>query len=130
MFGAAGLLWSGWWESLMGNIKQEDPEIGSSLDASLDKVDESAASAKENVPWRAILRNTPVRALSYVHFCNNWCIPVPKSQPRCHWMSCVDWLTQYFESLADSTISGVSMTSMMIPLTSSMIADAYPLFLQ
>ena len=23
-------------------------------------------------PWRAFLRNTPVRALAYTHFCNNW----------------------------------------------------------
>lgn len=23
-------------------------------------------------PWRAFLRNAPVRALAYTHFCNNW----------------------------------------------------------
>lgn len=73
MFGAAGLLWSGWWESLMGRIKQDTPEVASRLETSLENVNKAAAvSNTENVPWRAILRNTPVRALSYVHFCNNW----------------------------------------------------------
>ena len=26
-------------------------------------------------PWRAFLRNVPVRALAYTHFCNNWWVP-------------------------------------------------------
>ncbi len=33
----------------------------------------SALAAEEPMPWRAFLRNTPVRALAYTHFCNNWC---------------------------------------------------------
>lgn len=30
--------------------------------------------AKQPVPWRAFLRNPPLRALGYTHFCNNWCV--------------------------------------------------------
>ena len=29
--------------------------------------------ARQPVPWRAFLRNAPLRALAYTHFCNNWC---------------------------------------------------------
>lgn len=35
----------------------------------------AAAASDEAMPWRAFLRNTPVRALAYTHFCNNWCGP-------------------------------------------------------
>ncbi len=39
----------------------------------------SAAEAEEGLPFRAFLRNTPVRALAYTHFCNNWCALFPGS---------------------------------------------------
>ena len=29
-------------------------------------------SHTQSVPWRAVLRNRPVQALAYTHFCNNW----------------------------------------------------------
>ena len=35
----------------------------------------SFVSLQDATPWRAFLRNTPVRALAYTHFCNNWCVP-------------------------------------------------------
>ena len=31
------------------------------------------ASGQQTVPWRGFLRNRPVQALAYTHFCNNWC---------------------------------------------------------
>ena len=30
-------------------------------------------NARQPVPWRAFVRNAPLRALAYTHFCNNWC---------------------------------------------------------
>lgn len=27
---------------------------------------------KQRIPWRSFLRNTPIQALAYTHFCNNW----------------------------------------------------------
>lgn len=30
-------------------------------------------NARQKVPWRAFVRNAPLRALAYTHFCNNWC---------------------------------------------------------
>ena len=30
------------------------------------------SDSDEKVPWGEIVRSTPLRALAYVHFCNNW----------------------------------------------------------
>ena len=43
-----------------------------------DKVEQEQQSSNlvqeepTSVPWRGFLRNSPVRALAYTHFCNNW----------------------------------------------------------
>lgn len=69
IFGGAGLVWSWWWESLLSGLRKTAPEMM----ASLEDVEESPSGGnKAGVPWRAFFRNTPVRALAYVHFCNNW----------------------------------------------------------
>ena len=65
-FGAIGLVWSFWWEQLMGDIAVRDPEFMESLEGGADKTNAT-------VPWRAFFRNQPVQALAFTHFCNNWC---------------------------------------------------------
>lgn len=34
--------------------------------------DAGVISQKRRIPWRSFLRNTPIQALAYTHFCNNW----------------------------------------------------------
>lgn len=46
-----------------------------------------APAEQEGMPFRAFLRNTPVRALAYTHFCNNWCA-VLLSTLRCTLVIC------------------------------------------
>ena len=121
LFGGLGLVWVLWWERLMREIAQQDPELMAALtaeggvqdtpppvgqqqqlgDSSLrlggggsDAValapgaaaagePEEAGAAGHGghggvidsrmfVPWRAFIRNPPLRALAYAHFCNNW----------------------------------------------------------
>lgn len=36
---------------------------------------------EEGLPIRGFLRNTPLRALAYTHFCNNWCALLQPTQP-------------------------------------------------
>lgn len=70
MFGIAGVGWSLWWETLVKQIKVDDPEVAHKLEK---VVEEHRKGGKTvDVPWRAFIRNPHVRALAYVHFCNNW----------------------------------------------------------
>ena len=111
LFGGLGLVWSLWWESLMGKVAIDEPELAKKL-APADDADEASTSLAitssnnsssttatavmeaneedvheavdghgghggvishtQSVPWRAFLRNRPVQALAYTHFCNNW----------------------------------------------------------
>lgn len=100
LFGGLGLVWALWWERLMGKIKIDEPELAKLLSpygdddtasgtgaavASMECEDDAAVHAAgghgghggvishtQTVPWRAFLRNKPVQALAYTHFCNNW----------------------------------------------------------
>ena len=72
-FGAAGLLWSTWWESVVSAMAEEDPESHHLLTETAASREAAAALPEQAMPWRAFLRNGPMRALAYTHFCNNWC---------------------------------------------------------
>lgn len=93
LFGGLGLVWALWWERLMGGIKESEPELAKLLSddtasgaavASVENEEDAAhamgghgghggvISHTQAVPWRAFLRNRPVQALAYTHFCNNW----------------------------------------------------------
>lgn len=71
LFGAVGLAWTAWWEKIMNDIALQEPEAADLLINSRSTGD-SDASIADAVPWRAFLRNTPVRALACTHFVNNW----------------------------------------------------------
>ena len=78
-FGAAGLLWSTWWESVVSAMAEDDPESHRLLtETAASRAAQARGAARqpaqqEAMPWRAFLRNGPMRALAYTHFCNNWC---------------------------------------------------------
>lgn len=79
-FGLAGLAWSVWWEGVVKGIQETEPEAHAKLTNTSRQLAVAAAAARgvapaaeEPMPWRAFLRNSPVRALAYTHFCNNWC---------------------------------------------------------
>ena len=78
MFGAGGLVWAAGWEAMMGGIEAADPATARLLEGEDARHTSSptragAGSGSNVMPWRGMLRNTPVRALAYTHFCNNWC---------------------------------------------------------
>ena len=72
-FGAAGLLWSSWWESVVSAMAAADPEAHRALTETAAAREAARAEPAQAMPWRAFLRNGPMRALAYTHFCNNWC---------------------------------------------------------
>jgi MFS transporter, ACS family, solute carrier family 17 (sodium-dependent inorganic phosphate cotransporter), other len=69
-FGVMGLAWVFWWERLVADMSVQEPEVVEQLVAST-PVGPGEAEV-EAVPWRAFIRNRPLRALAYTHFTNNW----------------------------------------------------------
>lgn len=86
IFGIAGIAWSAWWERLIKSAADQDPKLIKVLEADKQKKEEEKAAQQgrknDDTPWRAFLRSKPVRALTYVHFCNNWSVLHP-ADPRC-----------------------------------------------
>ena len=65
------------------------------------------------VPWRAIASSTPVRALAYVHFCNNWGFYV-----------LLAWLPSYFTQEIGVTLTNASLFTLLPPLANIAVASA------
>lgn len=75
----AGFLWVLWFEYIQNRIADRDPETAAKLSGYAQNNSSVAVSAtssdatkQDAVPWRGFLRNGPVQALAYTHFCNNW----------------------------------------------------------
>ena len=119
LFGGMGLLWCVWWEKLVAEVREKEPELVAALTSRGGPPDPAAAAlqqqrqqlgdtalriggaaavgaapaaageaagsaaghgghggvidARQPVPWRSFLRNPPLRALAYTHFCNSEC---------------------------------------------------------
>ena len=67
----------------MARIAVQEPELAAALvhkqphGPSSQQGSTALAAGKEeeeSVPWRAFIRNRPLQALAYTHFCNNWCV--------------------------------------------------------
>jgi ACS family sodium-dependent inorganic phosphate cotransporter len=88
-FGVLGMVWCLWFEGLLRDIEEADPDMAALLagrmrsisGGSVEGVEEEGSGhgghggvidADMPIPWRAFLRSTSVQALMYTHFCNNW----------------------------------------------------------
>ena len=73
VFGALGVVWCKWFDdfvhaneaelALAAPGEPEDPAGGEGP---------AKGGQEAGVPWGAIARSKPIRALTYIHFCNNW----------------------------------------------------------
>jgi MFS transporter, ACS family, solute carrier family 17 (sodium-dependent inorganic phosphate cotransporter), other len=70
-FGVMGLAWVIWWEKLVADMASQEPQVIEQLQAS-SPIGTVGQAENETVPWRAFIRNRPLRALAYTHFTNNW----------------------------------------------------------
>ena len=71
----SGLAWAVWFEHIQSRIAIKEPEVAAKLLGYQQHSGPAAkltASGEQTVPWRGFLRNRPVQALAYTHFCNNW----------------------------------------------------------
>lgn len=104
LFGAVGLAWTAWWEKIMNDIALQEPEAADLLINSRSTGD-SDASIADAVPWRAFLRNTPVRALACTHFVNNWF----------HY-TMLAWLPTFFTDTLSMNITQAAQISLLPPM--------------
>ncbi|GIL76827.1 hypothetical protein Vretimale_8701 [Volvox reticuliferus] len=126
-FGALGLVWWLWFEQgIMARITSEEPDFanrlvtdsrklsaaavasapsGGSATATAAAAAAAAAAEPPPLPWRAFLRSTPVRALAYTHFANNWF----------HY-TMLAWLPTYFVDTLSVDLLHASQTALLPPL--------------
>jgi len=119
VFGSFGLVWSLWAmkmytnggmvegsykdDGVTGLVGARAPEI---MAKSAPKVDEDVP-----VPWGEFIASTPVRALMYVHFCNNWGFYV-----------LLAWLPSYFTDELGVTLTNASLLTLLPPLANIAVA--------
>jgi ACS family sodium-dependent inorganic phosphate cotransporter len=68
-------------------------------------------SLKQRIPWRAFLRNTPVQALAYTHFCNNWF----------HY-TMLAWLPTYFTDTLSLDLMKAAQVSILPPAAAIVVS--------
>ena len=74
---------------------------------------EPGQDASDGVPWKEIFAATPLRALAYVHFCNNWGFYV-----------LLAWLPSYFTQELGVNLTNASLFTLLPPLGSGLVASA------
>jgi len=94
--------------------RDESPAAGAETDGVSPSGPSGPSSSDEDraVPWRAIVSSTPVRALAYVHFCNNWGFYV-----------LLAWLPSYFTQELGVTLTNASLFTLLPPLANIAVAS-------
>jgi MFS transporter, ACS family, solute carrier family 17 (sodium-dependent inorganic phosphate cotransporter), other len=67
VFGGLGVVWVAGFEAM---LKAGESDMAAARDAM--RSEQAATGSTTAVPYRAFLRNGPVRALMFTHFANNW----------------------------------------------------------
>ena len=89
-------------EGLAGLRREDDDEHASA----------SSGTTTPPVPWREMLASTPLRALAFVHFCNNWGFYV-----------LLAWLPSYFTQELGATLTNASLFTLLPPLANIAVAS-------
>ena len=105
VFGIGGLAWNVWWQGIM-----RDERVRRILDADVMPNDPENIG-KDELPWRAFVRNTPVRALCVVHFVHNWF----------HY-TFLAWLPSYFIDTMSLPLSSAAKISLLPPIAALVVS--------
>ena len=87
-------------------------EVGGTENENTDELSDEKDEENKPVPWGEILSCTPVRALAYVHFCNNWGFYV-----------LLAWLPSYFTQELGVTLTNASLFTLCPPLANIAVAS-------
>lgn len=106
IFGIGGLGWNVWWQSIMNDTRVKR----------LVAVEQVSSESDENIrggelPWRAFVRNTPVRSLCLVHFVHNWF----------HY-TMLAWLPSYFIDTLSLPLSSAAKISLLPPIAALIVS--------
>ena len=106
IFGIGGLGWNVWWQSIMNDTRVKR----------LVAVEQVLSESDENIrggelPWRAFVRNTPVRSLCLVHFVHNWF----------HY-TMLAWLPSYFIDTLSLPLSSAAKISLLPPIAALIVS--------
>ena len=122
VFGSTGLLWSIWAMKMYGEggmIEEsyKDDRVTGLMGKRVFTADSKAqASGKKEedppVPWGEFISSSSVRALMYVHFCNNWGFYV-----------LLAWLPSYFTDELGVTLTNASLLTLLPPLANVAMAS-------
>lgn len=122
VFGSTGLLWSVWAMKMYGGggmveESYKDDRVTGLMGKRVFTADSKAqASGKKEddppVPWGEFISSTSVRALMYVHFCNNWGFYV-----------LLAWLPSYFTDELGVTLTNASLLTLLPPLANVAMAS-------
>lgn len=133
-FGAAGVVWTLWFEQVLAAMAITDPDVVAQLvenrlavpaaapaastagdmsltSSSASSLDDGTTSTSQPavvtqaVPYRAFLRSRPVQALMYTHFCNNWF----------HY-TMLAWLPTYFTDTLSVDLMHAARTALLPPM--------------
>lgn len=107
-FGLLGLGWAVWFEHVQSRIAIKEPEVAAKLlgyQQHSGPAVKLTASGEQVVPWRGFLRNRPVQALAYAHFCNNWF----------HY-TMMAWLPSYFADTLSLNLTQAAQLSLLPPV--------------
>jgi ACS family sodium-dependent inorganic phosphate cotransporter len=105
VFGIGGLLWNVWWQRIMKDEKVRElmrEDAAPAIEGDIDK---------DELPWRAFVRNGPVRALCLVHFVHNWF----------HY-TMLAWLPSYFIDSMSLPLSSAAKISLLPPIAALIVS--------
>ena len=96
VFGALGLIWVAGFEAIVRSNSADMRKTASAM-----QPDSARTGSIAGLPYRAFLRNRPVQALMFTHFCNNWFN-----------YTMLAWLPSYFTQTLDVGLSQASQISL------------------
>ncbi|KAK3258821.1 hypothetical protein CYMTET_32152 [Cymbomonas tetramitiformis] len=118
VFGVVGIAWVFVAESLFGNVAEQFKQGSADVpESARDKampaenaeklIEDAARPSFTQLPWRRFASYTPLRALMYTHFCNNWG----------HY-AILAWLPSYYSQNLDLDLQHAAFMSLLPPVAS------------
>lgn len=99
------------YSSRSSSDEEQGPENSSTLAARHGGHGGGGISHKQRIPWRSFLRNTPIQALAYTHFCNNWF----------HY-TMLAWLPTYFTDTLSLDLMKAAQVSILPPAAAIVVS--------
>lgn len=109
LFGVIGIVWCYWFNAVVPtNIEAEAEkprERALAAEGNGSDAGDPAAEGDQGIPWGTFVRHTPLRALTYIHFCNNWAI-----------YTILSWLPTFYKDSLKVDLQGAAHLALLPPI--------------